>query len=98
MKLCCVTGRSSTIVLVCCAGAVLLTAAQGCKSDRKASAADEAKMRANMTKPFDINSVPPDKRDMVRGMMKANGVDPDKPTGTRTAVKTNPVNAVASPK
>jgi hypothetical protein len=77
---------------------VLLIAAQGCKGGRNASASDEAKMRSSMTKPFDVNSVPPDKRDMVRAMMKANGVDPDNPNGPRTAVTKNPANAVAAPK
>ncbi len=53
--------------------AAVVWSVAGCQAGpNEVSKAEDAKMRAQLDAPFDINKVPADKREMVRAMMEAN--------------------------
>ncbi|MDX1932269.1 MAG: hypothetical protein SFU56_06665 [Capsulimonadales bacterium] len=60
----------------------LLALTSGCGND-KVSAQEEEKMRKQMTQKFDINQVPPEHRDRVRGFMNMGSQKP--PTAAPSA-------------
>jgi hypothetical protein len=51
----------------------LVCGLSGCQAGpTELSKADDAKLRTQLGAKFDINNVPPDKREMVKAMMEAN--------------------------
>jgi hypothetical protein len=78
-------------------GALTVAAAVTAVGCNKAGASDAstAKVKEQLSNPkkFDINDVPPDKRDMVRALMRGNGPSQPGAGGAKAAPAVKPASA-----
>lgn len=77
----------TTVGIIC----LLAVMGTGC-GEEKVSAAEEEKMKKQMTEKFDINNVPPEHRERVRGFMNQGRPQPSAPAnaGAADAAKSAP--------